>query len=38
MLNKKTFRCERCGQCCRKYVIKLYNYDIKKKKKNYEED
>ena len=29
MLDPKTFRCERCGECCNKYIIKLSRKDIR---------
>ena len=39
MLDPKTFKCNRCGECCNKYQIKLSNKDIKEiKKLGYEED
>lgn len=33
MLNPETFTCERCGECCTKYTVKLSNADIKVIKK-----
>lgn len=33
MLNKKTFRCKRCGECCKKCIIVLNKSDIKRIKK-----
>jgi len=33
MLDPKTFACERCGECCIKYIVKLSKADIKKIKK-----
>lgn len=39
MLNPKTFKCERCGECCNKCIIKLNNKDlIEIKKQGYKED
>ena len=38
MINKKTFRCRRCGECCKKYTIRLLKDDIKRiKNKCYNE-
>ncbi len=34
-LNPKTFRCKRCGECCKLYTIKLTNDDIRKIEKKY---
>ena len=33
MLNPKTFKCETCGECCIKYIVKLNDNDIEKIKK-----
>ena len=33
MLNPKTFKCERCGDCCKKLYIILNDSDIKDIKK-----
>jgi uncharacterized protein len=33
MLNPKTFKCETCGECCIKYIVKLSKQDIEKIKK-----
>jgi len=30
MLNKKNFKCQRCGECCKVYTIVLDAEDIKK--------
>jgi|ETNmetMinimDraft_2_1059921.scaffolds.fasta_scaffold46311_1 Fe-S-cluster containining protein len=38
MLSKKTFKCERCSSCCKKYIIKLYGDDIKRIRKRYSVD
>jgi len=39
MLDPKTFKCERCGECCNNYIIKLSNKDIKEiKKLGYEKE
>ena len=38
MLNPTTFKCERCGKCCKTYIIKVSKKDIKRiKNKGYEE-
>jgi Fe-S-cluster containining protein len=38
MINKKTFRCKRCSECCKKYTIMLFKDDVKKiKNKCYDE-
>jgi len=38
MLSPKTFRCRRCGDCCKVYTIKLKNKDIKRIGKKYPGD
>ena len=38
MLNKKTFICKRCGECCKVYTIKLNKKDIKKIERIYNKD
>jgi Fe-S-cluster containining protein len=35
MLSKKTFKCKRCGECCKKYTIKLYKKDVERIGKKY---
>ncbi len=38
MLDPESFVCERCGECCIKYVVKLSKADIERiKKKGYSE-
>ncbi len=32
-MQKKDFKCERCGECCLKYTVKLTHEDIRKIKK-----
>jgi len=33
MLDQKTFKCERCAECCIKYIVKISKNDIEKIKK-----
>ena len=33
MLDPKTFKCERCAECCIKYIVKLNKEDISRIKK-----
>lgn len=33
MLDQKTFNCEKCGECCIKYIVKISKADIEKIKK-----
>ena len=34
MLDPNTFSCQRCGECCIKYIVKLSKADIKGIKKH----
>src|SRR3989338_6250988 len=39
MLNKSTFRCDSCAQCCKAFDVKLFKEDIRRiKKAGYDED
>lgn len=39
MLNPNTFKCSRCGKCCKTYIIKVSKKDIKRiTSKDYEEN
>jgi len=35
MLNQKTFKCKRCGECCNVYTIRLDKKDIKRIEERY---